>query len=304
MVMWLPFLLATTIAAHAPSDLVAAAAASSQPAICRAGKRQRTLWQRARRPSIRRYCRLLSRAQVRLKSDPAQAKKDALAAETLVEGTAAPQVLLARLALAEGDAEAALESFGLAQERDPRSIDPPAAMHALARAQRRAGKHVDALATYRVLVPRIALLPGRAQRAQVLLEATYAALESAPPERRVPEALAYLREASRDSYHALRTDVAMTLALVLDMAGRHEQANAVIADQRGVASWSKRTEGAYLVHAEDLPLLRALAQSATDPAPASQAFAAYLAGPRKAGPFAEVAERRRQPTPTRRRRGR
>ncbi len=299
--MWLSYLLATTIAAHAPSDLVAAAAASSQPAICRAGKRQRTLWQRARRPSVRRYCRLLSRAQVRLKSDPDQAKKDATAADQLVKGTAAPQVLLARLALAEGDAKAALAAFELAQKRDPRSIDPPAAMHALARAQRKAGKHVDALATYRVLVPRIALLPGRAQRAQVLLEATYAALESAPAERRAAEALAYLREASRDSYHALRTDVAITLALVLDLAGRHAQADAVIADQRGVASWSKRTTGAYLVHAEDLPLLRAMAQSAEDPAAASKAFAIYLTGSRKTGPFAEVAQRRSQPTAPRRR---
>ncbi|WP_437634615.1 hypothetical protein [Sorangium sp. So ce854] len=177
----LPALLALPLAAHAGQsggDLVAAAAAAGRPPECsartsRAIARGPTVWERARAPELPRYCDLLARGQAQLGSKPEAARESARLADRILPGHAAPQVLLARAALALGSPEDAARAFDRARHIDPRSVEDPHTLHDLARSLARTGKRDEALATYRALVPRIDLLGAADQRALVLLEAAH-----------------------------------------------------------------------------------------------------------------------------------
>lgn len=290
--MWSVLLLAVVpVAAHPPTDLVAAATAAGRPAECmpRAAKGGRTVWTRARSPRLERYCNLLGRAQARLATDPTSAEEAARGADEVLPGRAAPKVIQARIALARGDGAAALALFEAALAIDARSVEQPAAMHDLARAQKQADKLDAALATYRVVVPRASLLPTRAERAQVLLEAAHVAL-AANEERRVDEALAYLREAARDPHHALRTDVSLSLVLALHRAGHRAQADALLGELRGLASWADAATGGYLANPFDLKLLEGLALERDQPTRAAALYRELLAGAE--GPNTPVARDR------------
>lgn len=279
--MWSALLLALVpVATHPPPDLVAAATASARPAECRPApaKAIATVWSRARSPRLARYCDLIARAQVRLGADPAGAEAAARAADELLPGRAAPKVALARLAVARGDHERALELFEGALAIDTRSVEQPAAMHDLARAQKHRGRLTEALSTYRVLVPRASLLPDRATRAQVLLEAAHVALAAEEGDRGVEEALAYLREAARDPHHGLRVDVSLSLVLALHRSGQGGQADGVLAELRGRQGWVAGADGSYLVEPADLAVLRGLALEEADSARAAGFYREAIAG--------------------------
>ncbi|AUX27478.1 hypothetical protein SOCEGT47_080690 [Sorangium cellulosum] len=179
--MLLPALLALPLAAHgAPGkgDLVAAAAAAGRPPECsartgRAIARGPSVWERARAPELPRYCDLLARGQAQLGDDAKAARASARLADQLLPGHAAPQVLLARAALALGSPEDAARAFARARSIDPRSVEDPHTLHDLARSLSRTGQRDEALAVYRALVPRIDLLATADQRALVLLEAAH-----------------------------------------------------------------------------------------------------------------------------------
>ncbi|MEZ4441941.1 MAG: hypothetical protein R3B72_22800 [Polyangiaceae bacterium] len=274
------------------ADLVAAAAATNRPAECATGAAE-GLWTSARSPALRRYCLELSRALARLSEDPASAKAAAERAEALAPKRAAPKLILARLAAAAGDSKAALARFEAALAIDPRAADAPAAMHDLASSYRRQGKLAEALATYRALVPRSSLLRDREQRASVLLEAAQVAM-SAPADqepRRLDEALAYLREATRDPHHALRDDVTLSLVVALDLAGRHARADAVLGEVYAEA-WARHSPAAaYLVDRRELDLLLGLALEASAASEARAAYERYLAAAPSA-PATALARRR------------
>ena len=219
-------------------------------------------------------------------------------------------MVIARCALRDGDIKAALTAFELALKRYPRGVEQPLAMHDLAVTRWRAGQLTEALATYRVLVPRASLLPSRNRRAQVLLEAAQVAIATAAREpdrtaRSLAEALAYLREAARDPHQAHRLDIALSLVLALDRAGRRAQANAVLAEQRGTQAWAERKPADYLGAPEDLDALRALALERSEPARAAEHWKRYLdeVGPNQ--PFRKAAKTRLaalgKPKPRRRR---
>jgi hypothetical protein len=176
-------------------------------------------------------------------------------------------------------------------------------MHALARARRQSGKLDEALAAYRVLVPRASLMPSRRERAGVLLEAAHVAMAGAAKpgpgvERHLDEALAYLREAGRDPHHRLRLDVALSLVLALDRAGRTAQADAVLAEQRGTRAWaddhasddSESAPAGYLASARDHEALMALALERHDATRAAEHWRRHLAG--NDGSFRAAAEAR------------
>jgi tetratricopeptide (TPR) repeat protein len=299
------------IALHAPTDLVAAAAASGRPAECMPVKttgptRRNGVWARARIPNLQRYCALIARAHARINESPTSARIAATKAEELVPGRAAPQVVLARVALIQGKVLAAQKAFALALTRNPRGVEQPVAMHDLALTQWRTGKLEEALSTYRVLVPRAALLPNRHRRAQVLLEAAHLAMAVAPNKpdeqsRILDESLAYLREASRDSNHPLAIDVALSLVLALDRAGRRVQADAILSEQRGSATWAASATWAtsavpsklsYLASKHDLLVMRGLALEQHDRAAAAKSYRQYLDGAGGKGPFAAVVKTR------------
>jgi tetratricopeptide (TPR) repeat protein len=298
------FVILAATATASPADLVAAAAASGRPPECRRVDKTgapHTIWVSAHRPELRRYCHLLARAHARFSSAPEAAKKAAEQAAELLPRRAAPKVLQARLALAQGDPKTALARFDEARKLDPNAIEQPLAMHDHALARRQVSQWKQALAIYRVLAPRVALLPNRERRARVLLEAAHAAMATGSDSRHVEEALAYLRAAMRDPHQPLRHEVALSLVLTLDRAGRRAQADAVLADQRGLSS---PTHPSYLAAEADQLLLRALAAERREPAAARRHYEAYLqAAP--SGPFAATARARSQrlaaPTKARRR---
>jgi hypothetical protein len=277
------------LGAPVPVDLVAAAAATSRPEECQPQRRERaegrtSVWDEARSPALRRYCQLLGRAQARLSSQPEEARKAAAEAAELVPGRAAPLVVMARAALRSHDHGAALELFDKALAADPRSVEHPAALHDLAAARLLGGKLDQALESYRVLVPRIGLLATREERARVLLEAAHTAMAlagvAASGDKSGPlldEALAFLREASRDPHQPLRTDVALSLVLALDRAGRREQADAMLAEQAGTAGWEKsHGELGYLPAGDEASVLDALALERSDTAAAAASYQKYL----------------------------
>src|SRR5262245_6111014 len=92
------------------SNLTAAAAAAGRPPECSAGARRAiakgpSVWERARVPSLQRYCDLVARAQAQLGSTPEAARESARLADKALPGRAAPAVILARAALALGSAD-------------------------------------------------------------------------------------------------------------------------------------------------------------------------------------------------------
>ncbi len=297
------------VALHAPSDLVAAAAASGRPAECmphaRSGSTRRDgVWSRARIPNLQQYCGLIARAHARMQENTASARKAAIEADALVPNRAAPQVVLARVARLLGDLPAAQKAFDLALSRDPRAVEQPLAMHDHALVQWRTGKLQDALATFRVLVPRAALLPSRAHRARVLLEAAHVAMAVAQSNEArssrdvvrsshvLDEAIAYLREAQRDSHHPLALDVSLSLVLALDRAGRARQADALLSEQRKSSTWANTVTVDYLETQDDLHVLRGLAVELRDPAAAAKSYRRYLESPSGKGAYADAVKMR------------
>ncbi|WP_437655741.1 hypothetical protein [Sorangium sp. So ce1182] len=272
----LPALLALPLTAHggqSSGDLVAAAAAAGRPPECstrsrRAIARGPSVWERARAPELPRYCDLLARGQAQLGDNPEAARESARVADQILPGHAAPQVLLARAALALGSAEDAARAFDRARRIDPRSVEDPHTLHDLARSLARTGKRDEAIAMYRALVPRIDLLGTADHRALVLLEAAHlsmaaagapaaaagapaaaagapAAAAGAPTAAAgaptaaagapaagaradLDEAIAYLREARQRTQTQLARDVTLSLALALDRAGDKAQADAAL----------------------------------------------------------------------------
>ncbi|WP_437855598.1 hypothetical protein [Sorangium sp. So ce363] len=264
-------LLVLPLAAHAgqAGDLVAAAAAAGRPPECsarsgRAIARGPTVWERARAPELPRYCDLLARGQAQLGGDAEAARESARLADQLLPGHAAPQVLLARAALALGSPEDAARAFERARSVDPRSVEDPQTMHDLARSLARTGKRGEAIAIYRALVPRIDLLGTADQRALVLLEAAHLSMATAgaasvadasarPPAGAhgeaaargdLDEAIAYLREARLRAQTQLARDVTLSLALALDRAGDKAQADAALeGDATALEAARPRGEG-------------------------------------------------------------
>jgi tetratricopeptide (TPR) repeat protein len=291
---------AAPMAAPTRSDLVAAAVASGRPPECMppgaSDKATRTsIWLQARHPNLRRYCHLLSRAHARIETAPASAAKAAKQADALLKGRAAPKVVMARAALKQGKLDEAIAMFEQALKHDARAVEQPLAMHDLAMARARAGQLESALETYRVLVPRAALLPSRTRRARVLLEAAHVAMavgETQPGQtaRTLEEALAYLREAARDPHQAHRLDISLSLVLALDRAGHPAQADAVLAEQRGTEQWARMAKGGYLAHKLDLHALRALALARSKRSEAARLWQSYLATAK--GPYRAAAETR------------
>lgn len=284
-------------------DLVAAASASGRPQECTVadsaatratrGNRSQGSWAQARLPKLNRYCHLISRAQARLERAPDSARAAALEADKLVPNRAASQVVLARTALRLGRIDEALSAFDLALQRDPHSVDQPLAMHDLATAQWRGGRHVQALATYRMLVPRVDLMGSRSKRARVLLEAAHLAMHviAQGGSASLDETLAYLREAARDPHQELQIDVALSLVLALDRAGKSTQADALLGDI-AATSWVDGADPTALHLSADHFAMLALALERSDRQRADAFWQRFL--DQHDGKWHEVAARRRE----------
>jgi len=234
-----PFVLLALVASastawSAPRDnprLTTAANASGRPRECDGASRgaarasRVTIWDSARFPQLARYCDLISRAHARLVQAPLAALDAATVADRILPGRAAPSIVIGRVNVALRRWDDALAAFERARSADARSVDDPAALHALATAQRQAGRLPAAIDTYRVLVPRLGLVPDVDTRAAILLEA--AGLVGASPGDGLREAVSLLNEARAQPASSLDADVLAMLALALDRTGATEQASEV-----------------------------------------------------------------------------
>ena len=292
------------------SSLLAAAAASGRPRECMSSVRRAltagpSIWERARVPTLQRYCDLVARAHAELATSPEAAQNDARLADKALPGRAAPAVILARAALAMGALDESARAFERARTIDARSVEDPATMHDLARVLQRTGKRSDALAVYRALVPRIDLLGSIDRRVSVLLEAAHASMSAsaeapgskveggAPADRpKLDEAIAYLREARQRPATQLAGEVLLSLVLALDRSGDRAQADAALSDAHRTGA-RVRTGGLdYLADEGDRLALEALALEVTDRAQAIKSWEAYLAGPGGKGAWAGAARSR------------
>lgn len=259
--------------------------------------RRPTIWQLARTPELGRYCDLVARAKSQLATDPKAALASAKEADAALPGRAAPRVLLARAAFAQGKIDDAAKDFEAARALDARSVEDPPTMHDLAQVLRKTGKLDDAVVVYRALVPRIDLLAPADRRVAVLLEAAHVSMavaaktSAATPGSKpsLDEAIAYLREARQRPPTALTNDVLASLALALDRSGDRVQADAVLAEAHAPASDTRTTAPDYLVASEDKLCLDAL-QAA--PADAAKLWEQFLAGAGGKGPWATAARSR------------
>ncbi len=249
--MYVPFVvitfaqLATGSTTSATQALTAAAAASPRPSECRpardAGRLStETLWDRAREPALRRYCRFLALGYSRLARSPKSSIEGARRAEEAFPGRAAPAVLEGRAALGAGLAKKAYEAFSRARRLDRRSLEQPEALHDWAVAAAKTDHATEALAAYRALVPRAGLLDDRRRRQRVYVEAAArvmdlgARVDGADRGALLDEAMGYLDEARRSGTTPGFEDVVLgALALVLDRRGRREEARGVAREAQG-----------------------------------------------------------------------
>jgi tetratricopeptide (TPR) repeat protein len=302
----------------AGTSLGAAAAASGRPKECMSGTRRAlakgpSVWEAAREPNLAVYCDRMARAQTELAAQPEAAKAAAVEADQALPGHAAPAVVIARAELALGSLEAAAQAFEKARAIEPRSVEDPGTMHDLARVLARTGKRDEALAVYRALVPRIDLLGTPDRRVAVLIEAAHVSMaaEAAgtatlPAEvgkksaaGKLDEAAAYLREARQRPATQLAGDVLLSLALVLDRAGEHEQSDAALIEaQRSgftdrLRSTAERANAPdYRAAPEDTTALAALATEGSDRSQAQKGWEVFLAGPGGKGAWAGAAKAR------------
>ncbi|MCL2823874.1 MAG: hypothetical protein FWD57_07785 [Polyangiaceae bacterium] len=242
-------------AAQTTTNLAAAAQASTRPKECRNGGGERyaastglvsgpgtrqtstlrssqtrwTIWDHARQPYIGRYCDLLGKGQSLLDQSPSEARQIAMIANGVLPGYAAPLVLAARADVRLRDYARALTGFVAARAIDPRSAEDPGTLRDLALAQRHAGSLDDAIATYRILIPRLDLLPNREDRIVVLLEA--ASLYMHAGHTGLSDSIATLATA-RALIPVTRSPMGPAVlamhALVLDRASSTEESDAIV----------------------------------------------------------------------------
>jgi hypothetical protein len=174
----------------------------------------------------------LARGYARLSRAPALALLAAEEAERAATGRAGPEVLAGRAQFALGRYAQAYEHFARARKRASRSLEAPRALHDYAASALAANHEKEALAAYRLLVPRAGLLARANDRQRAYLEA--ALLAMAQGEAQLPEAVGYVSEARRRRGPPGMSDIVLgTLALALDRQGRHEEARGVAREAGG-----------------------------------------------------------------------
>ena len=154
------------------TTLATAAEASPLPRECRGARSgEGGVWLRLRGADTQRYCDLLGRGYARLLQSPREALSSAAAARRLAGPSHAVRVLTGCAQLRLGESQLAYQEFLQAEGSDARALSDPKALHDAARAASLAGKYVDAVRWYRVLVSRLALLDDPRERTQCQIEA-------------------------------------------------------------------------------------------------------------------------------------
>lgn len=126
-------------------------------------------WERARNPSLVRYCDQLARAEALVESNPQKAIDAAAQAEELLPGRAAPLVVKGRALAQLGQFPLAAETLTKARSVDPLALSYAPALYALALSLRESQNRTGAVVVYRELLSRVAALSD-VQRDRVWVE--------------------------------------------------------------------------------------------------------------------------------------
>lgn len=266
----LPAVVLATLAvgpeARARGDLAGAAAASPRPPECRLGPSRAAseLWSRARVPELARFCDALARGYARLARSPRDALAQADEAERALPGRAATWVLRGRASFALGQFAASFRDLGRAWKASPHRLEAPGALHDLGRSALATGHLPEALAAYRALVPRTALLDSETRSLRIYVEAAALAAWTGPAG--LNEALGYLGEArGLDGTPGFENLVLASLALTLDRQGRIKEAEGVLRELRGAFDVQQLAESGHALHLPPGELLALSAMVAERP---------------------------------------
>jgi hypothetical protein len=259
--------------ADAPSvDLAALARSSERPEECAAETEAETgVWDRARAPGLDEYCDALVLGYAALTSNPSLAKVRATVAERERPGSDPPLLLTARANHALGDERTAFDEFETVRKRSPRTLERLGALVDYAHAALETGHFPEALAAYRVLVPRVALLDGGCTRARILVEASMLTMREG--RAHLADAIGTLNEARQVvTCPELRDAVLASLALALSRQGRAAEADGVVSE----------TDGPYGLEAErereQAKSAAGIAPPSKSPPPAHERFVALPPG--------------------------
>ncbi len=279
----------------------AAPGAQAAQIDCTAGRSRASVWDRARAPHVARYCDFLSHAEARLEQEPRRAEQSAAAAGALLPEQAAPVVLRARAAAAQGRHGEAKKLFEQALALDPGATRDPRALVDWAASLREVGETSRAIEAYRALLPRVDTLPGDDARTRAQIDAAVALMLAGPAQ--LDAAAAVLRDAVARGAPSLRAAAQAVLALALDRAGAKAEAAAQAAEaQRAGAQVALAPPGGRAAVGWQVEALavQARLREATDPGAAGPIWDAYLARAGQ-GPWAaharEHAGARRAPAP-------
>ena len=214
----------------------------------------------------------------KLETKPAAAREAALLADQVLPGKAAPWVIVGRADVRLRDFGQAVEDFQKAKTIDARSAEDPQALHDLALALRMTNKPQLALDTYRLLVPRLGLIPATDARVLILLEA--ASLAMSTGKEGLGEAVSFLSEARALPLSQHDALVLGLLALALDRSGMTQEASAIAdeMDRSGASSRvaaSEPSSFSFLATPSEGLALIAFALERSEPVRAAQAWERY-----------------------------
>ncbi|HKQ69056.1 MAG TPA: hypothetical protein VJT73_06945 [Polyangiaceae bacterium] len=273
--------------------LSSAAHASARPRECAALPFRSSLqwatnvWDAARDPNLARYCDLLGQGFAQLPFSPENARATADGADRIAPGHAAPSVLRGRaLSAAKRYREASVE-FARAQSLDAQSLDDPATMQEWARSLARTGRREEALGVYRLLGPRLSLVPSPDERERAFIEGAELALALGPGA--LDDAVAFLGEARQVGVYDLEWRVGTELALAYERRDDGDHAAGVLVDlaRRFRKGWKPKVGGDS---PEELAAL-AFGIEGIDPKQALDGWQRYLAAVGPQAPWAEHARR-------------
>jgi hypothetical protein len=181
---------------------------------------------------------LLSRAAVRLASDPTGALELARSAAAFEPNARAAKLVEGRALFRLGRVPEAWAVLAPFVDEKAAPLDDAPSLFDVARTALAAGALAEAERAYRLLVPRAALLGSRQIERTAVIEAASLALARGPDG--IDEALGYL-ETARSIPLAGDHDLVLALtALALDRAGRSEQARAAAREAEG--PWDLESE--------------------------------------------------------------
>ena len=215
---------------------------------------------------------------------PKAAQATADLADAASPGHAGPWVLKGRALVLGGAYGEAHAAFARALAQDPRSLEEPARC-GLGTSLAHSDCPVEALAVYRALGPRLALLPTLEERGRVFIEGAELAFILGPSS--LDDGIAFLTEARRLGVREQEWRVGSELALALDRAGRSSEAQSLALDLTVAFAWPLKAAN---LPGEQETAATAFVLETSDPRGASSLWEKYLGSPHPA--FAEHAQLR------------